>query len=274
MRELNKQALIERSIIKTYRKELWAKFSEAISDFDLIKPNDKIAVCLSGGKDSMLLAKLMQELKRHGHISFEVEYLVMDPGYTKKTMQQIEANLKLLGIDAHIYHNHLFKVSTKLNQTNPCYLCAKMRRGYLYRYATDLGCNKIALGHHFDDVIETILMNMFYNGQYGTMMPKLHSAHFKDLELIRPMYYIKEKDIINWAKYNQLHFINCACQVTKKQLGKRAEMKQLIKDLDHTYKEISTNIYNSSTNVLLDTVIGYQVGDKSHSFLDDYETKI
>lgn len=262
--------LIEKSIIKKFRKQIWSKFIKAIDEFNLIEDNDKIAVCISGGKDSMLLAKCFQELYRHGRKNFTLEFIVMDPGYDKQNLDKIKSNLKLLGIDALIFKSPIFNTTEKID--NPCYLCARMRRGYLYSKAKGLGCNKIALGHHFDDVIETIMLNIIYAGEYKTMMPKLKSRNFNNMELIRPFYFIKERDIISWAKYNNLEFINCACSFTKKKIdGKRKEIKNLIKDLVEKYENADINILRSSYNINLDAIIEYKENDKKINFLDNYK---
>lgn len=267
---------IEQTIIKKYRKEIWAKFIKGIKDYNLVEENDKIAVCISGGKDSFLLAKLFQELKRHGKIPFEVEYIVMDPGYNKINHEKIEENAKLLNIPIHIFKSDIFEVTEKNTNGKPCYLCARMRRGFLYSKAKELGCNKIALGHHYDDVIETIMLNLFYGGEFKTMMPKLHSTNFEGLELIRPMYFIREKYIIAWKNYNNLDFINCACRFTEKcsnddNDSKRLEVKKLIADLRRINPNIENNIFKCSDNVNLDAIIGYKVDGEKHSFLDDYK---
>ena len=205
---------IERSIIKKFRKKLWCRFARSIDEYQLVQDGDKIAVCISGGKDSFILAKLFQELKRHGRIDFELEFIVMNPGYNKENLEQIRKNLELLNIPAVIFESNIFDVVDDYGGNSPCYLCARMRRGALYSKAQELGCNKIALGHHFNDVIETIMLNILYAGEYKAMMPKLKSENFPGMELIRPMYYVKEEDIIAWAKYNNLKFINCACKLT------------------------------------------------------------
>lgn len=264
---------IEKSIIKRYRSDIWSKFIKAVNEFHLIEENDKIAVCISGGKDSMLLAKCLEELKRHGKIHFELVYLVMDPGYNAVNLKKIKDNLQTLHIQAELFSSDIFAVTqtaSKRPNDNPCYLCARMRRGFLYSKAQALGCNKIALGHHFNDVIETILMNMLFNGQYSSMMPKLHSDHFAGMELIRPLYYVRENYIKAWANYNQLEFIDCACQVTKKGIGKRAVMKQLVNELCEIYKDADANILRSTFNVNLNTLIAYQQDGKTVSFLDQY----
>lgn len=259
---------IEKSIIKKFRSKIYKKFVHAIKDFELIKENDKICCCISGGKDSFLLAKCMHELQIHSKYHFDLKFIVMDPGYKKENLDKIKANLKLLNIDAIIYKSDIFKEIE--STSSPCYLCARKRRGSLYAKAKELGCNKIALGHHFDDVIETILLNILYAGEYKTMMPKLKSKNFEGMELIRPLYYIKEEDVISWAKYNKLTFLDCACNVTKKSLGKRKEIKQLIKDLRKTNKNVDINILNSSRNINLDAVISYKSKNIKYNFLDEY----
>jgi len=238
---------IEKSIQKKYRKEIFSKFVKAIKEFNLIEENDIIAVCISGGKDSFLLAKCMQELKRHNKFNFEVKYIVMDPGYTKEKLNQIKENAKYLNIDIEIFETNIFDVVK--DSSSPCFLCARMRRGCLYSKAKELGCNKIALGHHFNDVIETILLNMIYNGKFGGMLPILNSDNFENMKLIRPLYYIKEKDIISWVKYTELEFIDCACKVTKKNIGKRKEIKELSYQLVDMYENADINILNSMFNV-------------------------
>ena len=266
---MNKE--IEKSIIKRYRKEIWAKFVKAVKEYELISENDKIAVCISGGKDSFLLAKCMQELLRHGKFHYTLEFIVMNPGYSKENIEKIKENLKTMEIDAHIFYTPIFEYT--ITTDNPCYLCAKMGRGYLYSYAKKLGCNKIALGHHFNDVIETVLLNMLFNGTYASMMPKLHSDNFSNMELIRPLYLIREKDIISWAKYNNLNFLDCACTVTKKDIGKRKVVKNLVNDLNNIYSEADKNILKSTLNVNLNTLLGYKKNNKKHNFLEDYNDK-
>lgn len=266
---MDRYRIIEKTIIKTYRKTIFSKFVKAIKDYELIKDNDKIAVCLSGGKDSFLLAKCMEEFQKHGMFKFELEFLIMNPGYNKKTLENIERNLKILNIKTHIFETPIFKIIK--NAENPCYLCAKMRRGYLYDYASKLGCNKIALGHHYDDVLETILLNLIYSGSYSSMMPKLKSDNFEGIELIRPLYLIREKDIINWKQLNGLEFIDCACAVTKKQSGKRKEMKKLIEELKKYNKDADKSIFTSAANVNLNTIISYKKDRKNHSFLENYK---
>ena len=266
---------IERSIIKKYRKTIWSKFISASKEYKLIQDNDKIAVCISGGKDSMLMAKCMQHLQKYSDIKFETEYIVMDPGYNEVNRQAIIDNAKLLNIPVKIFNTPIFEIVDRVDET-PCYLCARMRRGYLYRNAKELGCNKIALGHHFDDVIETVLMSMLYAAEIKTMMPKLKSTNHEGMELIRPMYKIREEDIISWKRYNNLQFIQCACRVTERthneEIGsKRQEMKMLIRKLRQINPNIDTNIFRSIHNINLDTIIGYRKGKVHHNFLDDYD---
>ncbi len=271
---------IERSIIKKYRKPLWKKFINGVNEYKLIEEGDKIAVCISGGKDSMLLAKLMQEVQRHGKIPFELEFLVMDPGYNEINRQTIINNAKILNIPITIFNTQIFDIVAEVDES-PCYLCARMRRGYLYKNAQALGCNKIALGHHFDDVIETILMGMLYGGQIQTMMPKLHSTNHPGMQLIRPMYLVKEADILAWKQYNDLHFIQCACRFTENCTlcdnggggSKRQEMKALIKKFRQINSSIEMNIFRSVHDVNLSTIIGYHDKEKAYNFLDDYDQK-
>ena len=265
---------IERSIIKKYRKPIWNQFIGGLKDYQMIQAGDKIAVCISGGKDSFLLAKCLQELQRHGsEVPFELEYIVMDPGYRPENRKRIEELLSEMQLSAHIFDSPIFSVVEK-QEGSPCYLCARMRRGYLYRFAKELGCNKIALGHHFDDVIETVLMSMLYGAEMRTMMPKLHSLNFEGMELIRPLYLVREKDISAWARYNELEFVRCACSVTdsaSEDFGsKRAEVKELLTQLRKTNSQIDINIFRSAENVNLETIIGYRKGDTHVSFLDDY----
>lgn len=275
---MEKHIEIERSIIKKYRKQIWSRFTSAIRDYKLIEAGDKIAVCISGGKDSMLLAMCMQHLKKYSKIPFEVEYIVMDPGYNEANRKRIIDNAKILNIPVEMFETQIFDV-VELSGGAPCYLCARMRRGYLYRYAQKLGCNKIALGHHLDDMIETVLMSMLYAGEIKTMMPKLHSSNFEGMELIRPMYMVHEEDIIAWSRYNDLHFIQCACKITEKielETGgsKRHEMKMLVKQLKKINPSFDLNIFTSLHNVNLDTVIGYRENGKRHSFLEYYDNII
>lgn len=270
---------IERSIIKKFRRSVWRPFTKALNEYQLVQEGDKIAVCISGGKDSMLMAKLFQELKRHGKVNFEVVFLVMNPGYNEDNWKIIQDNAKVLGIPLTVFETQIFDTVADIDK-NPCYLCARMRRGYLYSHAKELGCNKIALGHHFDDVIETILMGMFYGGKVETMMPKLHSQNFEGMELIRPMYLIKEDDIIAWRDYNQLNFIQCACRFTENCVScgggrgsKRDEMKELIKEFRKQGDIIEKNIFRSVHNVNLRTIIGYHKDDMEYNFLDDYNER-
>lgn len=270
---------IEKSIIKKYRKEIWSKFVKAIQEYDLIKENDKIMVCISGGKDSFLLAKCMQEIIRHGKFKFEAYYIVMNPGYKKANKELIIKNAKELNIPIEMFDSDIFEVVDNISSESPCYLCARMRRGFLYSKAQELGCNKIALGHHFDDVIETTLLSMFYGSEVKTMMPKLHSTNFQGLELIRPLYLIKEEDIISWTKFNNLEFLNCACKFTEKNSNelenssKRKEIKKLIKDLKKVNKNIDHNIFKSIDNINLNCVLGCVKDGKKYSFLDEYNKK-
>lgn len=277
MKTLEKNQLIERSIIKKYRSGIWRKFVLGIDEYDLIKSGDRIAVCISGGKDSFLMAKCFQELQRRSPVKFEVVFLTMNPGYSPQNMQQILANAEKLNIPLKVFDTDIYDIVEKAGGT-PCYLCARMRRGYLYKNAQNFGCNKIALAHHFDDAVETILLSMFYGSEYRTMMPKLKSTNYEGMELIRPMYKIREKDIIAWARYNELEFLRCACKMTanpeqnfNKSGGKRAEIKALIKQLEEKNPEIALNIFKSSHNVNLDTVISYRSRGQKHSFLETYD---
>jgi tRNA 2-thiocytidine biosynthesis protein TtcA len=270
---------VEISLRKKFKKKIWSRFTKAINTYELVKPGDRIAVCISGGKDSMLMAKLFQELLKHGKANFELVFLVMNPGYNKDNWKIIQDNAKVLGIPLTVFETQIFDTVADIDK-NPCYLCARMRRGYLYSHAKELGCNKIALGHHFDDVIETILMGMFYGGKVETMMPKLHSQNFEGMELIRPMYLIKEDDIIAWRDYNQLNFIQCACRFTENCVScgggrgsKRDEMKELIKEFRKQGDIIEKNIFRSVHNVNLRTIIGYHKDDMEYNFLDDYNER-
>ena len=272
---MEKYQEIERSIIKKFRKEIWSKFVKAIKEYELIEDNDKIMVCISGGKDSFLLAKCFQELERHGKQNFKAEYVSMDPGYNKANRELIEKNARELNIPIKIFDSDIFDVANTIASESPCYMCARMRRGYLYSKAKELGCNKIALGHHFDDVIETTLLSMFYGSEVKTMMPKLHSDNFPGLELIRPMYLIKEEDIIAWKKSNDLTFLNCACKFTEiastqEDKSKRKEIKHLIKELKKVNPNIDNNIFTSLNNVNLNCVIGTKKNAIYHSFLEEY----
>ena len=276
-RELTKNQMIERSIVKKYRKELWNPFIAAVKRYELVNEGDKIAVCISGGKDSMLMAKLMQQLHRCSDVPFQIEFIVMDPGYNEANRQQIINNAKLLEIPIKIFDTDIFNVANN-TEKNPCYLCARMRRGHLYSIAQSLGCNKIALGHHMSDVIETTVMGMFYGSQIQAMPPKLHSTNFEGMELIRPLYCINEDDILAWVCYNNLEFLQCACRFTEEfgngQEGigksKRQEIKQLIKELKKTNPNIEKCIFASLHNVCLDTFIEYKSKGKTHSFLESY----
>ena len=270
---------IEKSIRKKFHKQLFSKFAKAINTYELVKELDKIAVCISGGKDSMLMAKLFQELKRHNKFEFELVFLVMDPGYSEANRKVIENNAKLMDIPITVFESTIFDAVYEVEKS-PCYLCARMRRGYLYNKAKELGCNKIALGHHYDDVIETILMGMLYGGQVQTMMPKLHSQNFKGMELIRPMYLIREEDIKHWRDYNNLHFIQCACRFTDtcttcrtdgSTVSKRMEIKNLIAELKKTNPFIESNIFKSVENVNLKTIVAYKKDGVKHSFLESYD---
>ena len=274
---MEKYEEIEKTITKRFRKEIWKKFVKAICDFEMISEGDKIAVCISGGKDSMLMAKCFQELKKHRKMNFELEFIVMNPGYNELNKEKIINNSKLLNIPITMFETDIFNRVVNI-EDNPCYICARMRRGYLYEKAKELGCNKIALGHHFDDVIETILMGMFYGAQMQTMMPKVQSTSHPGMELIRPLYYVKEEDIIKWKDKNELEFIQCACKITEKNKvsedgSKRYEMKQLIKQLRINYDRVDYNIYNSTKNVNLNTIISYEKDGEVHHFMDDYEEK-
>lgn len=269
---------VEKSIRKKFSKTIWGRFTKAVIEYELVKPNDKIAVCISGGKDSMLMAKLFQELKRHNKFPFELVYLVMDPGYSVENRDVIENNARKLNIPITVFETQIFE-SVYNVEKYPCYLCARMRRGYLYKKAKELGCNKIALGHHYDDVIETILMGMLYGGQVQTMMPKLHSTNYEGTELIRPLYLIREAEIKHWRDYNKLNFIQCACRFTDTCIScnpsntgsKRQEIKQLIAQLKKINPQIESNIFRSVENVNLNTIISYKKDDYQHSFLDDYD---
>lgn len=274
---MEKYQEIEKSIIKKFRKPIWNRFIMGIKEYKMIHSGDKIAVCISGGKDSMLLAKCMQHLQKYSETDFSVEYLVMDPGYNYENRERIIKNAELLNIPIHIFNTSIFETVSNTKK-NPCYLCARMRRGYLYKNARELGCNKIALGHHFDDVIETILMGFLYSGQLQTMMPKLHSTNYKGMELIRPLYMVKEQDILKWVNYNNLKFIDCACAFTERIAEKnnehtsmRSESKKMIAQFRKTNPTIEYNIFNSVQNVNLSTIISYKKENEYHSFIDDYD---
>lgn len=274
---MEKYQEIEKSITKKFKKEIWRKFTHGINDYELVQEGDKIAVCISGGKDSMFMAKLFQELKRHNKFHFELEFIVMDPGYNPVNRQKIIDNAKLMNIPIKIFETDIFDTVVDIDK-NPCYLCARMRRGHLYKHAKDLGCNKIALGHHFDDVIETILMGMMYGAQIQTMMPKLHSTNFEGMELIRPMYLVREESIIHWMHYNELEFIQCACRFTENRTveedgssnSKRQETKMLIRKLREINPYLEANIFKSVENVNLNTIIAYKQDGEVHKFLERY----
>lgn len=275
-RILEKSVEIERSIIKRYRKSIWNPFVGAVKEYGLINEGDKIAVCISGGKDSVLLAKCMEQLCRHSEVPFTLKFITMDPGYKKENRQKIENNAKLLNIPLEIYDSDIFAVANSAGGS-PCYLCARMRRGWLYNKAKELGCNKIALGHHFDDAIETWLLSMLWSGEAKTMLPKLKSDNFPDMELIRPLYKVKEEAIIKWAKSNELSFLNCACRFTEESeefenLSKRRQTKQLIKELKKTNPKADENLFMSMHNVNLGAIVGwrYRDGEELHSFSEKY----
>ena len=269
---------IEKSIIKKFRKDIWSKFVKAVIEYELIQENDKLMVCISGGKDSFLLAKCIEELKRHGKFYFDAYYVCMNPGYNEENKNKILENAKILNINLQIFESDIFNIVEDIEKS-PCYLCARMRRGCLYSKAQELGCNKIVLGHHFDDVIETSLLSMFYGAEIKTMMPKLHSENFKGLELIRPLYLVKEENIINWAKYNNLDFINCACKFTEKNshedisTSKRLEIKNLIKEMKKNNENVDYNIFKAYDNVNMNCILGKKTDGNYESFLNDYQKK-
>lgn len=273
-KELSRLETIERSITTRFRRSLWSPFIAAIKRYELIQRGDVIAVCISGGKDSMLMAKLMQNLQKYSEFPFEVKFLVMDPGYNRENREKIESNAKLLGLPVTIFETDIFSVANS-TEKNPCYLCARMRRGHLYAKAKELGCNKIALGHHFSDVIETTVMSMFYGSQLQGMLPKLHSKNFEGMTLIRPMYGIHEQDIIAWVKYNKLEFLQCACRFTEfsaadEHLSKRKVVKELLAKLEKEDPGIERSVFNSIHAVCLDTFPGYKTGEEDHSFLERF----
>ncbi len=276
---MEKYKEIERSIITTYRKEIWSKFVKAVSDYKLIEENDNVMVCISGGKDSFLLAKCIQELQRHGNVKFNAHYVVMDPGYNEYNRNFILDNAKILNIPLDMFESDIFDVVANVDSKSPCYLCARMRRGYLYNHAKELGCNKIALGHHFDDVIETTLLSMFYGAEIKTMMPKLHSDNYEGIDLIRPLYLVKEASIIAWKNNNELTFINCACRFTEgcslinDGTSKRKEMKELIKNLRKINPSVDANIFKAMDNVNMNCILSWHKDGVNHSFLDDYDKK-
>ena len=277
-RQMDECQKIERSIIKKYRKQLWTPFIVAVKRYELIQAGDKIAVCISGGKDSMLMAKLMQELQRHSEVPYELEFLVMDPGYNAVNRQKIESNAALMNIPITVFETNIFDVANQ-TEKNPCYLCARMRRGHLYKKAQQLGCNKIALGHHFNDVIETTVMSMFYGSQLQAMPPKLHSTNFPGMTLIRPLYCIREEDILAWCRYNNLEFIQCACRFTENMTvsacgsssSKRQETKLLLRQLSKTNPNIENSIFRSIHAVALDTMPGFKTEGQEHSFLERFD---
>jgi len=273
---MEKYQEIERSIIKRFRKEIWSKFVKAIKEYHLINENDSIMVCISGGKDSFLLAKCIEELQKHSKIPFTAHYVVMNPGYTEKNLTKIKENAKILNVQIEIFESDIFEVVDRVGGNSPCYLCARMRRGYLYSKAKELGCNKIALGHHFDDVIETNLLSLLYGSEIKTMMPKLHSTNFPGLELIRPLYLVKENDIISWSKYNGLSFLNCACKFTEEHAlekveSKREEVKKLVQDLRKKDPRIDERIFKAYDNINLNCVLGTKDNGEYKSFLEDYD---
>ena len=275
---MEKYKEVERSIIKKFRKDIWSRFMATVTEYNLISENDKIMVCISGGKDSFLLAKCIEELQRHGKVKFEAVYITMNPGYNEINKNLILSNAKLLNINLQMFETDIFDITSTVSG-NPCYLCARMRRGHLYNKAKELGCNKIALGHHFDDVIETTLLNLFYGAEVKTMMPKLHSDNYEGIDLIRPLYLVKEDAIIAWRNFNELKFINCACRFTEKcdiesaGDGKRDEMKKLIKELRKERKNIDNNIFTALNNINLNCVLGYKKDNIYTSFLDNYDWK-
>lgn len=269
---MNSYKEVEHSLITKYRKSIWRPFIKAVRDYNLISSGDHVAVCISGGKDSILLAKCLEELKKHGKVSFDISYIVMNPGYSSDNLNKIKSNLDRLNINYTLFDSDIFEVANKLDSMHPCYMCARMRRGFLYQKARDLGCNKIALGHHFDDVIETILLSMFYGGEFKTMMPKLHSSNFLNMELIRPLYLVRESDIKKFWEYNGYTFINCACRFTENNnnSSKRLFIKRLLAQLREDSPVIDNNIFKSVEKVNLDTIISYQTCDGIVSFLDRY----
>ena len=274
---MEKYQEVERSIITKFRKEIWSRFVKGVANYEQISEGDKVMVCISGGKDSFLLAKCIQELIKHGKFKFEAKYVCMDPGYNKKNRELIESNAKLLNIPIEVFESDVFQVAEKLNGESPCYMCARMRRGFLYSKAQELGCNKIALGHHFDDVIETTLLSLFYGSEIKTMVPKIHSENFKGIELIRPMFLVKERDIISWVKYNELTFLNCACKFTEKvanheDASKRKQMKKLIEEFRKENKNIDNNIFNAMGNINMSCILGYRdINGDEHDFVDYYD---
>lgn len=264
-------AAVERSLTKTYKKDLWSKFTKAIKDFELIEEGDRVAVAISGGKDSLVMAKLFQELKKHKKVNFEVEYITMDPGYHPNVKKLHDENCSFLNIPVKTFDSRIFEVVGEIAGDMPCYMCAKMRRGFLYSKAKELGCNKLALGHHYDDVIETTMLNILYAGGFKTMMPKLKASNFEDMELIRPLFYIREKDIQRWASFSGLWPLNCACMVAAKRTSnKRYEIKDLIETLKKTNPDVEKSIFNSALNVEMGAILGWKKDGQKHSFLDNY----
>lgn len=275
-RILNRYQKIERSLSTKYRKDIYSRFLKAVKDYKLISDNDKIMVCISGGKDSFLLAKCVQQLQLYGKTKFEARYVVMNPGYSDYNLKNTIKNAEILNVPIEIFNTDIFEIVNNIDTKSPCYLCARMRRGHLYNKALEIGCNKIVLGHHFDDVIETTLLSMFYGAEVKTMMPKLHSDNFEGVDLIRPICLVKEKDIISWANYNKLNFINCACRFTENNFNndettsKREEIKEIIQNLKKNNKEIDNNIYKAMENVNLNCIIGWHKDDEKGTFLDDF----
>lgn len=263
---------IERSLIKKYRKTLWSKFIKAVKDYNLVEDGDKIAVAISGGKDSLVMAKLFQELKRHGQVDFELEFIAMDPGYHKNIRELLIENCEHLNIPLTIFDSGIFEIIDNIAQDYPCYMCAKMRRGALYSKAEELGCNKLALGHHFNDVIETTLLNVFYSGNFKTMLPKLKSTNYEGMDLIRPLYYVEEKYIENFTQNSGIWPLNCACMVAAKKIsGKRHELKELIKELKNKFNDIDKSIFRAAQNVNMDSILGWQKDGEKYSYLDFYD---
>lgn len=263
---------IERSIVKTYRKNIWSKFIKAIKDYKLVEDGDKIAVAISGGKDSLLMAKLFQELQRHGQMKFDLEFIAMDPGYHEDIKKLLIDNCKYLNIPVNIFESGIFNIVDNIAQDYPCYMCARMRRGALYSKAQELGCNKLALGHHFDDVIETTLLNVLYSGNFKTMLPKLKSSNFKGLHLIRPLYYINERHIERFTQNSGIWPLNCACMVAAKKIGnKRYEIKDLIKQMKQNFKDVDKSIFRAAQNVNMDSILGWEKDGEKHSYLDFYD---
>ncbi|SFU71746.1 tRNA(Ile)-lysidine synthase TilS/MesJ [Clostridium sp. DSM 8431] len=263
---------IERSIIKKYRKQIWSKFVKAVKEYNLIEEGDKIAVAISGGKDSLLMAKLLQELHRHGEVNFDLEFIAMDPGYHPQIKALLKENLEYLNIDAHIYESGIFEVAEKMAKDYPCYMCARMRRGSLYSKAQELGCNKLALGHHYNDVIETTMLNVLYGGNFKTMLPKLKAQNFENIELIRPLYLIEEENIKRWINYSGIWPLNCACMIAAEKIGnKRFEIKKLIEDLKKNFNNVDKSIFKAAENVAMDSILGWEKDGKKYSFLDVYD---